>query len=76
MAQLETASTLEAIEAVRVEFWGRKGKLALVSKEFGKLSPEERSRNGKQLNEFKQEFEALFEGAQGALRIRGAGRAP
>jgi len=61
VAQVEAASTLEAIEAVRVEFWGRKGKLALVSKEFGKLSPEERARNGKLLNEYKQEFETLFE---------------
>ena len=54
---MEAASTLEAIEAVRVEFWGRKGKLALVSKEFGKLTPEERARTGKLLNEYKQEFE-------------------
>jgi len=58
---LDAAETLEAIEAVRVEFWGRKGKLALASKEFGKLSPEERARNGKLLNEYKQEFETLFE---------------
>jgi len=61
VAQLEVAATLETIEAVRVEFWGRKGKLALVSKEFGKLSPDERARSGKLLNEYKQEFEKLFE---------------
>jgi phenylalanyl-tRNA synthetase alpha chain len=61
IAQLQAAATLEAIEAVRVEYWGRKGKLALVSKEFGKLSPEERARNGKLLNEYKREFETLFE---------------
>ena len=60
LKQLEAASNLEALEAVRVEFWGRKGKLALVSKEFGKLTPEERARNGKLLNEYKQEFERLF----------------
>ncbi|HEY1758056.1 MAG TPA: phenylalanine--tRNA ligase subunit alpha [Bryobacteraceae bacterium] len=61
VAQLQAASTLEGIEAVRVEFWGRKGKLALASKEFGKLTPDERSRNGKLLNEYKQEFECQFE---------------
>jgi len=61
IAQLEAASNLEAIEAVRIEFWGRKGKLALVSREFGKLSPEERAHTGKLLNEFRQEFEALFD---------------
>jgi phenylalanyl-tRNA synthetase alpha chain len=61
LAQLDAAATLETIEAVRVEFWGRKGKLALVSKEFGKLTPEERARTGKLLNEYKQEFERLYE---------------
>jgi phenylalanyl-tRNA synthetase alpha chain len=67
VAQLEDAATLEAIEAVRVEFWGRKGKLALVSKEFGKLTPEERARTGKLLNEYKQEFEQLFESRKSRL---------
>jgi phenylalanyl-tRNA synthetase alpha chain len=61
VAQLEAAVTLEAIEAVRIEFWGRKGKLTLVSKEFGKLTPEDRARTGKLLNEYKQEFERLYE---------------
>ena len=57
LAQLQAAASLDAIEAVRVEFWGRKGKLAGASKEFGKLTPEERARNGKLLNEYKQVFE-------------------
>ncbi len=61
VAQLDAASSLEALEAVRVEFWGRKGKLALASKEFGKLTPEQRAASGKLLNECKQEFERLFE---------------
>lgn len=61
VAQLQAAATLDALEAVRVEYWGRKGKLALASKEFGKLAPEERARNGKLLNEYKQAFEQLFE---------------
>jgi phenylalanyl-tRNA synthetase alpha chain len=61
LAQLEAAATLETIEAVRVEFWGRKGKLALVSKEFGKLTPQERASTGKLLNEYKQEFERIYE---------------
>ena len=60
LSQLEAATTPEALETVRVEYWGRKGKLALASKEFGKLAPEERARNGKLLNEYKQEFERLF----------------
>jgi phenylalanyl-tRNA synthetase alpha chain len=57
VAQLDQAATLEAVEAVRVEFLGRKGKLADISKEFGKLAPEERARIGKVLNAVKQELE-------------------
>lgn len=58
LAQLESASTLEAIEAVRVEALGRKGKLAEVSKAFGKLTTEERARVGKLLNSVKQDLES------------------
>jgi phenylalanyl-tRNA synthetase alpha chain len=61
VAQLEAASSLEELEAARVEFWGRKGKLATASKEFGRLSPDERARNGKLLNDYRQSFERLFE---------------
>ncbi len=56
-ADLDAASTMEAIEAVRVEVLGRKGKLAEISKQFGKLTPEERARIGKLLNEVKDELE-------------------
>ena len=61
LQQLASAGTLEAIEAVRVEALGRKGKLAEVSKQFGKLDVEERARIGKLLNAAKQELEAKIE---------------
>lgn len=64
---LEAASTLDALEAVRVEFLGRKGKLTEVSKGFGKVSPEERARGGKLLNAAKQELEASLEARKSAL---------
>lgn len=69
IAELESAATMEAVEAARVEYWGRKGKLTLVSKEFGKLTPEERARTGKLLNEFKQEFEQRFEARKATFSI-------
>jgi phenylalanyl-tRNA synthetase alpha chain len=68
--RLLAAETSEAIEAAHVEFWGRKGKLTLAFKGIGNLSPEERARNGKLLNEYKQEFEALF--AQRKARFESA----
>ncbi len=67
LVQLDAASTLEAVEAVRVEALGRKGKLAEISKEFGKLTPEERARIGKVLNSVKQDLEGKLEARKSAL---------
>jgi len=61
VAALEAAPGLEALEAVRVEFLGRKGALATIGKDMGKLSPEERAKIGKLLNAVKQNVEARFE---------------
>ncbi len=61
LERVTTARTQEELEAARVEVLGRKGTLAGVSKEFGKLAPEERARVGKLLNGVKQELEAAFE---------------
>jgi phenylalanyl-tRNA synthetase alpha chain len=59
--RIETAENPEALEAVRVEVLGRKGILAQISKEMGKLSPEERASVGKLLNAAKQTLEATFD---------------
>lgn len=64
---LESATTLDEIEAVRIEALGRKGKLAEVSKMFGKLTPEERASLGKLLNKIKQELEASIDTRKAAL---------
>ena len=67
LKSLEAATTLEAIEAVRVEALGRKGKLAEISKTFGKLAPEERASLGKLLNKVKQELESSLDARKSAL---------
>jgi phenylalanyl-tRNA synthetase alpha chain len=59
--RIQGAETLEALEAVRVDVLGRKGSLAQFSKDFGKLSAEERSAAGKALNGAKQALEGAFE---------------
>jgi phenylalanyl-tRNA synthetase alpha chain len=64
---LESAATLDAIEAVRIEALGRKGKLADVSKSFGKLTPEERAKAGKALNQAKQDLEGRLDARKAAL---------
>ena len=42
LAQLDRADALDSIEAVRVEFLGRKGKLSEISKEMGEISKKAR----------------------------------
>ena len=75
LARILAARSPEELEAVRVEALGRKGALALVSKDMGKLAPEERARVGKLLNAAKQKMEEALEAAkrgfeEAAQRIR------
>ena len=75
LERIHAANNLDELEAVRVDVLGRKGSLAQVSKEFGKLSPEERAAAGKALNSAKQTLEAAFDArkqsfAAGALDQR------
>ena len=67
LSSLERATTLDAIEAIRVEALGRKGKLAEVSKTFGKLTPDERASVGKLLNSVKQDLETRLDARKDAL---------
>jgi phenylalanyl-tRNA synthetase alpha chain len=67
LAQLDRASTLEAVEAARVEALGRKGKLNEISKSLGKLQPEQRKRIGALLNSVKEDLEAKLEARKAAL---------
>lgn len=59
--RIQLAQTPEELEAVRIEVLGRKGLLAQISKDMGKLAPEERAGAGKLLNAAKQELEAALD---------------
>ncbi len=61
LSRVESARTPEELEAARIEALGRKGTLNQVSKEMGKLPPEERAAVGKLLNAAKQTLEAALE---------------
>jgi phenylalanyl-tRNA synthetase alpha chain len=67
LAQLEQAATLDMLEAIRVESLGRKGKLADISKEFGKLPPDQKAHLGKLLNAAKQDLEGKLEARKSSL---------
>src|SRR6185369_585913 len=65
----------EDLELVRVDVLGRKGTLAQISKEMGKVAPAGRAAAGKLLNSVKQEIESALEAKAGqfadtALRAR------
>jgi phenylalanyl-tRNA synthetase alpha chain len=75
LAAIAAAGSTEDLERVRVDVLGRKGALAQISKEMGKLAPEQRGPIGKLLNAVKQEIEGAFEtkdrnSADAALRAR------
>jgi phenylalanyl-tRNA synthetase alpha chain len=61
LAGFASAVSVEELEESRVEALGRKGALAQITKEFGKLPPEERARVGKLLNSVKQDLEGEYE---------------
>ena len=75
LARIDGAGSPEDLERVRVDVLGRKGSLAQISKEMGKVAPEQRGAVGKLLNSVKQEIEAALEAkasqfAEAALRER------
>jgi phenylalanyl-tRNA synthetase alpha chain len=61
LAAFASASSLEELEKARVEALGRKGALAQISKEFGRIAAEERAHLGKLLNSVKQDLESAYE---------------
>src|ERR1700720_3633349 len=62
LARIVSAASVEELESVRVEVLGRKGVLAQLSKDMGKLSAEERAARGKFINTAKQALESAYEG--------------
>jgi phenylalanyl-tRNA synthetase alpha chain len=61
LAAFASADTAQELEEARVASLGRKGTLAQISKDFGKISAEERAALGKLLNLVKQDLESAYE---------------
>jgi phenylalanyl-tRNA synthetase alpha chain len=61
LARIHSAATAEELEAIRVEVLGRKGVLAQLSKDMGKLSAEERAARGRFINSAKQSLESAYQ---------------
>src|SRR5215204_5999042 len=74
-AGIAAAASAEDLERVRVDVLGRKGTLAAISKDMGKVAPDQRAAAGKLLNAVKQEIEAAIDAkaatfSDAALRAR------
>ena len=67
LERILAASGPEELEAARVDVLGRKGALAQFSKDFGKLTAEQRSAAGKALNAAKEALEAAFDSKKNAF---------
>lgn len=67
-AQLRDVSTLEALEALRVQLLGKKGELTALLKSMGSLSKEERPKMGQLVNETRKALEELLAEKTQALK--------
>ena len=68
LAALEAADSMEALEAWRLAYLGRKGALTVALRGIGQLPAEERPLAGKQANEVSQALHEAFEARQEAMR--------
>ena len=65
--RLRALTDRQALEAFRVEFLGRKGRIAQLFKALGNLEPKERAVAGKSLNALKERAAAAFAARQSEL---------
>lgn len=61
LAKLKQVQTLDALESLRIQYFGRNGKLTTVMKGMGKLSKAERPVVGKLANQIRAELTEAFE---------------
>ena len=57
-SEIDAATDLAALDAVRVSYLGKKGELTARLKSLGQLPPEERSSAGQEINQAKQQVQA------------------
>ena len=67
LAAIREAGALDALEALRVKYLGKKGELTAVLKQMGKLSAEERPVMGQLANQIREELTEAIETGRQAL---------
>ncbi len=68
LERIAGCADLEALNEIRVEFLGKKGKITSVMKEMKNLSPEERPAFGQKVNELREKAENALEDAKTKLQ--------
>lgn len=69
LASVAQANTLEALEAARVEYLGKSGKVTSLLKEMGKLDPEQRQMVAPLLNELRDALSTQIEEKKNAFEL-------
>ena len=64
------ADSLETLEALRVQYLGKKGELTGILKQMGKLSAEERPIMGQLANQIREDLTAAIENTKASLAAR------
>jgi len=66
-SEIDAATDLAALDAVRVSYLGKKGELTARLKSLGQLPPEERSGAGQEINKAKQDVQACLNARRESL---------
>ena len=61
MNEIRSATNLDKLDSLRVQYLGKKGELTGILKQMGKLSQEERPKMGQLANQLRSNIEALIE---------------
>ena len=67
IARIESADTLEALDALRVSELGKKGRVSLMMRELGSMDPDARKAAGQALNIVKDAVAAAIDARQAVL---------
>jgi phenylalanyl-tRNA synthetase alpha chain len=68
--QINAAGDVNILDAVRVEFMGKKGRMTELLKGLGKLSNEDRPAAGQKINQAKQKIQQLIHARGGVLQTQ------
>lgn len=72
-SDIAAAADSQALEALRVEYLGKKGKLTALLKGLGSVAPEERPAAGARINAVKQDLQALIGERKDSLEAAAVG---